>query len=106
MALGIIPEQQDALSQQMKIAEKLRYGNNPEMRSNGRVSTAAHPLEFLAATLQGIKANKQIEELRKRQDELMQKQVEGRGLFYKKLRGGPQQAPAPIMGDYDPGAYS
>jgi hypothetical protein len=96
MALGIIPDQQGALEKQMALAEQLRYRNNPEMRGNGRVQTAAHPLEFLASGIQGYKAGKQIEELRKKQDELLQQQVSGRKLFYQNLRKRPSQ---PGLGD-------
>lgn len=86
MALGIIPDQQNALSQQMATADQLRYHNSPQMREGSRVTTAANPLEFVASTVQGIKAGKELEALKKRQDELLQKQVDGRSLYYKSLR--------------------
>lgn len=96
MELGIIPDQQSMMQDQMRMAEKLRYGSMPEMRQGGRVQTAANPLEFLAAGLQGHKAGKQIEELKRKQDEMLQKQVSGRKLFYKGLRQpGIQQEPQP-----------
>lgn len=105
IALGVIPDKQDALSQQMKIAEQLRYHNKPEMRGNGRVQTAANPLEFLFAGLEGRKAGKELEALRKQQDELLGKQVAGRTSFFKNLRGRrqppvPSVTPAP---DYEEG---
>lgn len=100
IALGIIPDKQSILDQQIKTAEQLRYGNKPEMRHGGRVSTAAHPLEFLAAGLEGHKAGKQLEELRKKQEELLQQQVLGRKTFFDRLRS-PSQPPGlgPMPGD-------
>jgi hypothetical protein len=95
MELGVIPEQQNGLQQQMDIAKKLRYDNMPQMRGEGgRVQTAANPLEFLASGIQGYKAGKDMDELRKKQDGLLQQQVQGRKLFYQALRGNrgqPQQ---------------
>ncbi len=94
IALGIIPDQQGQLQQQMKTAEQLRYNNTPQMRGEGgRVQTAANPLEFLVAGIQGHKAGKQLDELRKKQDELLQQQVMGRSAFFKALRGRGQAQP-------------
>ena len=101
MELGIIPDQQGQLSEQMALAQKLRHGNTPQMRQGSRVSTAAHPLEFLAAGLEGHKAGKQMEELSKQQAELLRKQVEGRKLFFQQLQGQPQvQAQPPEAGEW------
>lgn len=97
IALGIIPDQQNALQQQMAIAEKLRYGPGPQMRGEGgRVQTAAHPLEFIMQALQGRKAGKELDVLRQKNDELLQQQVKGRGVFFDRLRNrtrGPSQPP-------------
>lgn len=90
MALGIIPDQQGALEKQMALAEQLRYRNAPEMRQGSRVSTAAHPLEFIANGIEGYRAGKQLDELRKKQEELLQQQVQGRKLFYQNLRRRPR----------------
>lgn len=97
MDLGIIPDQQDALKQQMATAEQLRYHNQPEMRQGQRVSTAANPLEFAVNAWQGIQAGKDLNKLKDQQAELLRKQSEGRGLFYKKLRGEPP--PDPMLGE-------
>lgn len=93
IALGIIPDKQNMLEQQLATAERLRYGNTPEMRGNGRVQTAAHPLEFLVNGIQGHKAGKQIDALRKQQDELLNQQVAGRKSFFNRLRNKPSQPP-------------
>lgn len=101
MELGIIPDQQSALQDQMRMAQELRYNNAPEMRGNGRVQTAANPLEFLAAGMQSYKAGKELEEIKKRQAELLDKQVQGRSLYYKNLRRPqlpPTQPDVPLDG--------
>lgn len=102
IALGVIPEKQDILKEQMTRAQALR-DKMPEMRSGGRVNTAAHPLEFLVQGLQGYKANKQLDDLRKQQSELMGEQVKGRRAFFEALqrRGSKPQVPgAPDMSLY------
>jgi hypothetical protein len=91
--LGIIPEQTSSLDKQIATAEALRYGAGPEMRGNGRVQTAANPLEFLAHGLQGYRAGKDLEELRNQQAEMLRQQTEGRKLFYRKMFPGTQQDP-------------
>lgn len=94
IALGIIPDQQSALDRQMAIAEKLRYGQGPQMRGEGgRVQTAANPLEFLSHGIQGYKAGKELDTLRKKNEDLLQQQVQGRKSFYQALRNRkPQQS--------------
>ena len=102
IALGIIPDQQNDIQQQIALAEKLRYGGMPQMQGNARVQTAASPLEFLATVLQGRQANKQIEDLRKQQNQLLQDQVAARTKFYQALRRrGTPASPAPQT-DFDP----
>jgi hypothetical protein len=93
IALGVIPDKQGALDKQMSIAEQLRYHNKPEMRGNGRVQTAANPLEFLVSGLEGRKAGKELDALRKQQDELLKQQVGGRTTFFKNLRRRKPQVP-------------
>lgn len=101
--LGIIPDKQSNLSDQLKTAERLRYGNMPQMRQAGNVSVAANPLEFLTSGIQGYRAGKDIEELRKRQEELLQQQVFGRSAFFRALRNRqkPQQNPGLGAMPYD-----
>ena len=86
MALGIIPDQQALLEKQRTLAEQLRYRNAPEMRGNARVQTAANPLEFLVSGIQGYKAGKELDEIKKKNDDLLQQQVSGRKAFYEALR--------------------
>ena len=94
MALGIIPDQQSALEKQMAIAQELRHGKGPEMRGGGGgYQTAANPLEFLASGLEKRKAGKEIDDLRARQEAMLQQQVQGRKLFYQNLRGKKPQDP-------------
>lgn len=98
MELGIIPDQNSQLDKQIATAEGLRYNKGPEMRHGNRVSTAAHPLEFLAQAAQGIKAGKDMESLRAQQAELLRQQAAGRKLFYQKMYGGQQpQQDGPML---------
>lgn len=85
IALGIIPDKQSDIKDQIAQAQALRQ-KVPEMRGNGRVQVAANPLEFLGQGIQNYKAGKTIEDLRKKQEELLQQQVAGRGKFFQALR--------------------
>lgn len=88
MALGIIPDKQSGLQDQLTQAQKLRYGSMPEMRGEGgRIQTAANPLEFLTAGVQGYRAGKDIDKLRKEQADLLKQQTQARKLFFDRLRG-------------------
>lgn len=84
ISLGIIPEKQDLLKGQLTEAQALR-DRRPEMRSGGRTVTAANPLEFITQGMQSIKSQKEIEELRKQQNDLLQKQVTGRSAYLRAL---------------------
>lgn len=100
MALGVIPDQQNLLKDQMAEASALRQNSRagPQMRGNARVQTAANPLEFLASYLGDRKAGKELDALRKQQNELLQQQVKGRSAYYNALRrrGGPPAASTPL----------
>lgn len=98
IALGIIPDKQGMLDQQIKTAEALRYGSTPEMRGNSRVQTAANPLEFLVAGIEGHRAGKKLDELRKSQEDLLKEQVAGRTNYFKKLRGRQPASQPPGFG--------
>lgn len=98
MALGVIPDQQSDLKDQIAQAQKLRYGSMPGMRGEGsRIQTAANPLEFLVAGVQGYRAGKEEKSLRAQQKDLQKSQIEARKLFLQRLRG-PGQTP-PIAPD-------
>lgn len=86
MELGVIPSKMDALKDQMGLAEALRYGEGPQGRDSGRVYTAANPLEHLVHAANGIKAGKDLEDLRTKQNSLLDKQVQGRSAFINALR--------------------
>lgn len=101
MDLGIIPDKQDILLDQIKQAQSLRYGSKaPEMRGQaGGYSTAASPLEFLAYTLQGRQANKELEQLRAKQEELLKQQASGRKDYFRHLY--PKRQPSTPLSPYD-----
>lgn len=87
MDLGIIDDEQSILDKQLKTANSVRYSAGPEMRSNGRVSTAANPLEFAVHAYQGYKAGKDADAIAKQQQELLKRQVEARAAYTKNLYG-------------------
>jgi hypothetical protein len=91
MSLGIAPDQQALLKDQMSQAQALRNRANPEMRGNGRVMTAANPLEFVGAVMQKRQAGKDIEKLKKDQQDSLSKQAKDRALFYELMRRGGNQ---------------
>ncbi len=89
MELGVIPEEQKSLAEQLFQARELRYGQGPQGIDSGRIFTAANPLEHAVHAYQGIKAGRQIDELLKKQQENLLKQTEGRSAFLKALRRKP-----------------
>lgn len=95
MELGVIPSKQTLLQQQMDRANALRDTEGPQMRGNNRVQTAANPLEFAVAAYKGYQANKDVKKLEQQQAAQLQKQVDGRSLFLRKLR--PPTAPTSLL---------
>lgn len=51
------------LDRQLAAAEALRNAEGPQMRSGGRVTTAANPLEFLGAGIQKFRAGRAAKKL-------------------------------------------
>jgi hypothetical protein len=86
--LGIIPDQQNALSEQAAQANAIRNRAGPEMRGNGRVMVAANPLEFLADAGMKYKAGKDLKEIDTKRETLLDKQVMARKALLDALRGG------------------
>jgi len=87
--LGLIPEQQAALAKQAQQARMLQQTAMPEGRSNGRVYTAANPLEFIGHGLQqyaGIRKERQAEE---KMDELRKQQLQARQLYAGRMMDTP-----------------
>lgn len=102
IALGALPDQQAAIQQQLEQAQYLRDQamQAPQMRGNGRVQTAANPLEFLAAGLQGYRANKDIKTLQEQQAEILRQQATGRGKYFGRYFDSPERrARHPAMQD-------
>lgn len=90
--LGIIPDQQSYLSEQMEQANAVRNREGPQMQGNGRVQTAANPLEFLGQGIQKYQAGKDLKDIGKKREDLLNKQVIGRKALLDAIRGrrGPQ----------------
>jgi len=101
-ALAPMGEQQAQQTQQQ--AQMLQQRPGPEMRGNGRVQTAANPLEFVGAGLQqyaGIRKERQAAE---QLDALRKQQIQGRQLYANKLLDTPyrrQSMTAPLNPDQD-----
>lgn len=98
--LGIIPEQQQALAGQLERANALRDQSmaGPEMRGNGRVQTAANPLEFLVSGVQGYRAGKEADSLQQQQADLLRRQAAGRNKFMQAYLDTPERrANRPFM---------
>ncbi len=97
IALGIIPDKQSILDKQIATAEQLRYGQGPQMQGNGRVQTAANPLEFLAHGIQGYRAGKDLKDLREQQAEMLRQQTAGRKAFFQQLQNRKPKPEEPVL---------
>lgn len=100
MALGIIPEQQGALAQQMKIANGLRDTEGSQMRTAGRVSVAANPMEEIGSVLKQYAGTRDLKALQQKQEGLMQQQAKSREDFMKayfQKRGQPVAPTGPAQ---------
>lgn len=87
IALGVIPEEQDVLQQQIKQAQALRNADAPQgSYSRGGVYVAASPLEHIARVAQGIKAQSDLKNLYQQQQDQFGQQVEARQTFLDALR--------------------
>lgn len=97
MQTGVSEEELQQLMQQMSVANALR-GNvqQPEMRGNGRVQTAANPLEFIGAGLQALAAKREAQKAQQRISGLQQAQGAGRKQIADRLYGKQ-------LRQYDPG---
>lgn len=87
--LGVIPEEQAQLLKQQQQAQMLQQRAGPEMRSNGRVQTAANPLEFIGSGLQQYAGMRKEKQALSKMDELRKQQLQGRQLYADKLLDTP-----------------
>lgn len=107
--LGIIPDKQKTLENQMKIAQALRYQQSPGMSGNwgSRVQTAASPLAMIAHMAQQYQGGQQMKQNQAKQDALLDQQAKGRFMMAKLLNGrnrGLGGLPGALAGqDQDPG---
>jgi hypothetical protein len=102
MELGVIPSEQDALAQRLAEATAIRKSEGPQGRNSGRVYTAASPIEHAVHAFEGIQARKDIDSLTKKQQDLLDKQVAGRGQFLRAMYG--KKPPIP-MAPIDPESF-
>jgi hypothetical protein len=96
MELGILDDQGNILDKQLAQAQAVRNAPGPEGRDSGRVYTAANPLEHIVNAAQGIKAGREIEDIAKKQEELLAQQTAGRKTFLDALRKKPMQGLGPM----------
>lgn len=87
--LGMIPEEQAQLAKQMQQAQMLQQGAGPEMRGNGRVQTAANPLEFGAQLLKQYAGQRREKDLMSKMDALQKQQLQGRQLYASRATDSP-----------------
>lgn len=87
MSLGVIPEEQGLLQDQINEAMRIRSAAGPEGRNAGRTFVAANPLEHIGDFMQKRNAGKELDTLREQQGGLLDKQAEQRAKFYQMLRG-------------------
>ena len=105
IALGVIPEQQSDLQQQMKMANELRNTKSPEMYGNGRVMVAANPLEHLGVGLQRYAGQRDMKNIQQQQKDLRDQQVAGRSDFMKNYLFPAGPRPQSIKGPLQPQAF-
>lgn len=87
IALGIIPDEQNALQQQIEQAQALRDAQAPQgSYSRSGIYVAASPLEHIARAAQGIKAQHDLKKLYEQQQGLFGEQVAGRQTYLDALR--------------------
>lgn len=105
IAMGVIPDQQDAIGQQMAQAQALRHGPGPQGRQTNAAFVAANPLEFVGDFMTKRDAAKDIEDLKRQQEELLRQRTEGMGVYYNAKFGVPRPtattppiAPTPFRG--------
>lgn len=87
MELGILPELQAGLDDQISQADALRNAPGPEGRDSGRVYTAANPLEFIGAGLQSYAGMREGKKLRSQREEALKKSAETRRTYFDLVRG-------------------
>lgn len=81
VAAGMVPEEIEALQKQLVQAQMLRGTPMPEMRGNGRVQTAANPMEFIGAGLQQYAGKRRADAAQSQIDALRKQQLQARQLF-------------------------
>lgn len=87
IGMGIIPDEQASLEDQIKQAQMVRNRSGPEGTYTRGMYVAASPLEHIAHAMEGIKAGKDLKNLRAQQQGLLEQQNQGRMSYLEALLG-------------------
>lgn len=87
MELGVLPDQQKSLDDQITTAQTIRDRKAPRGQTVGpdNVYVASSPLEHAAYAAQGIMAGRDIKNARLQQQEILAKQIKGRASYFQKM---------------------
>ena len=102
IALGIIPDEQAGLNQQMDQANQLRNTPIPKGGMAGRVYVG-DPFGALAAGFDRYQGNKQIKQIQGQQKDLMDKQMQARMAYVNLLRNPPKKEEEGLTNFYQTG---
>lgn len=102
ISMGVIDDQQGILAEQIAQADYMRSAPGPEGRDSGRIYTAANPLEHVGNFMQKYAAHRDLKDLRKQQQDLLQQQTQGRQDFLDALIRRRGVAPTPEYEGYGP----
>lgn len=100
MELGVIPDQQKGLDEQIATAQSIKDRKSPQGRTVGPsgVYVASSPLEHAVYAAQGIMAGRDMDKRRKEQQDLLIKQIKGRSKYFQKMNDTPERRAAmPFM---------
>lgn len=86
MDIGVIPEKNELLGQQMKYANSLRGGPLAQGASTGGVYTAATPLGMLGSMATKYQGNKMADQIGEQQQSNLSQQAAGRKQYFDILR--------------------
>lgn len=98
VGMGGNADQQEMLKKQLANAQALQGRPMPEMRGNGRVQTAANPMEFVGNLMQQYAGQRREKDAMSKIDALQKQQTMGRQLYANKMFDTPyRRSTQPFM---------